>query len=614
MNISRKEKIFGAIILLIILMGTLFYLVDGKSFSLNTPIIYLGGDETSYAAEVKMMLEENNWFESEIIGAPFGTDRTDTVSYYLFNDVHLLSFLFAKITNSVAMSVNLTFFTVVLLNAVVAYMVLINRNTNTVVAIGGAASFSLLPYVFVRGTGHLMLAAYEFVPLSLLLCLWIYEDDKLFKLQKGFFKYKRNIFAIIFAFLIANNGIGYYPVFTCFIIMITGISKAIKQRKWQGIQQAVFQCGAIVFSIVLILSRCIIRSLSNGGFGKVARNTADVERYTLKIARLFIPTFGSGIDAIDTLFQKYSESAVYQYETTEFIGYFAIIGFVILFIVFFVNVPMNTKYSNLKLLSELNITSILFATLGGFNVFLYLFVTDMVRCTNRISIFIAFTCIMAICQLLTELLEYLHKLKLKKHKVSYHAMVVSYSFFILFVLIGIKTQIKGVSLNNKEVSVDYLEDQAFIKQIENQVSENAMIYQLPYNDYPDSGFVENMYPDKLFIAYLHSDKLRWSYGARSTEKSGKWNKYVSQLEPQEMVRYLCYMGFEGIYIDSSGYKEDNFINLENELTNLLGTPDVSSDGTLLFYNIIGYTEKLKSTMGSEEWEKCVKETNLLIEG
>ena len=57
----------------------------------------------------------------------------------------------------------------------------------------------------------MMLAAVEFVPFSVLLCLWCAEDPNFNKPGKGFFKNKRNWLALAMAWGIANNGAAYYP-------------------------------------------------------------------------------------------------------------------------------------------------------------------------------------------------------------------------------------------------------------------------------------------------------------------------------------------------------------------------------------------------------------------
>lgn len=601
----NKRNVWGGFATIFLTGIILYYIMGGTAFQWHVPMAYLGGDEISYAAEVKMMLDNNSWLKSDNIGAPFGTDRSGVISYYLFNDVHILSFLYVKLTGSVAMAVNLTYVTVILLNAIAAYCVMIHRKIDLYAAVLGAASFALLPYVFWRGTAHLMLCAYQCVPLTILLCIWIFEDEDLWKFNKDFFKYKKNILAVIFAFLIANNGIGYYPVFSCLLIMIAGISKSFKMKHWRGIKQAMCQIGAIVISMGVLLINCIICMLKAGSMDSGAvRQLVESELYSLKIARLFIPTWGTGFTPLDTKLNAYSGVAVYQFEITEYIGLLGTLGFAVLLIIFFCQINKNSKFSYLKLLSELNICLIFYATLGGFSVFVYIFLTDMVRCTNRVSVFIAFISIFSICVVITGLLQKLKHLNLSRAKRNIF-VILSYMMFGVLFTISIYLQIRSVCLNNEKYADVFEQDREFVQEIESLVSDGAMIYQLPVHNYPDGGSKKNMFPNELFNPYLHSDSVKWSYGALVYEDSYQWNYYVSKIEDvQHMVNVLCCMGFQGIYINVRGYDPTELNLLIENLSGYLETePICSKNGALLFYDLSAQYAKLRGSCSDEAWQE-----------
>lgn len=591
-----------------VIVSFLLFLILYGDFDWNVPMVYVGGDDTSYACEVKMMLDSNTWKKSEYIGAPYGTDRTYIVSYYLFNDAHMLSFLFVKLTGSVGMAINLTYITLFILNAIVAYLVMKSRKIDTVIAMIGSVVFAFLPYVFERNTSHMMLSAYEFVPVTLLLSLWIYEDDNFLVFKKGFFKYKRNWLAIVFAVLIANNGIGYYPVFSCMMILIAGISKSLKDRKWRGLLQSAAQIVFIVVSLLAVISGCLINAAVKGQQEiSVTRNLADSEMYALKIARLFIPKYGSGIDWLDEIFGKYSNVAVYQTETTEFIGYFAIIGFIILMVAAFCRFSKNSKFYQFHMMAEQVICAILFGALGGFSVFFYLFITDAVRCTNRLSIYIAFNCIFAVCLIVSEIIKYVRQkdiFKVNKYAAGAAAAGIYFAAAIV-ALISIYYQ-KGASyvIENKDEAVTYEQDAEFVSDIEESVSDGAMVYQLPFISYQYGQKTEDMMPHSLFVPYLHSENLRWSFGSLDNERSTMLNGYISRLETKEMIDSLCYVGYEGIYIDSKAYKADDFKKLTLQIEEYLGQePLVSRRGDLYFYNLSSYCNELKKQYTQDQWNE-----------
>ena len=92
----------------------------------------------------------------------------------------------------------------------ITYFVLRCLKLREWISIGGALTFAFLPFIFFRNIEHLVLSSYYFIPLLILLCLWIYEDKNFLVLNKSFFSYKKNILAIIFTALIANSGIVYW--------------------------------------------------------------------------------------------------------------------------------------------------------------------------------------------------------------------------------------------------------------------------------------------------------------------------------------------------------------------------------------------------------------------
>ena len=174
---QKRTTLFGALVLLAVVGIILFCLTGGRSFHLSVPLTSDGYDDTSFLSEIKIMKDESNWLKTDNLGAPYGTDRSTLLSHYLKTDIDLLCFFFVKLTGSIGAADNLTFFTLIFLIALVSYLVLRSRKIDLFFSVAGALSFAFLPYLFFRNELHLMLSAYYCVPLSILLCVWIDEDD-----------------------------------------------------------------------------------------------------------------------------------------------------------------------------------------------------------------------------------------------------------------------------------------------------------------------------------------------------------------------------------------------------------------------------------------------------
>ena len=620
--VFRKRNTFlGALFLLAAVGIFLFCLTGGRSFHLSVPLTSDGYDDTSFLSEIKIMKDESNWLKTDNLGAPYGTDRSTLLSHYLKTDIDLLCFFFVKLTGSIGAADNLTFFTLIFLISLVSYLVLRSRKIDLFFSVAGALSFTFLPYLFFRNELHLMLSAYYCIPLSILLCIWIYEDDdflcrkhrRLLKAEplsdtkrekaagngeglsaaKGsFLRYRRNWLAVLFAGFIAFNGIGYYPFFTCFFLVVAGISKSLKDRSFRGLLQAFKQIGLIFCFLLIEISGWIVSWLRAGKPAMVQERTiGGVEVYTLKIARLFIPAFGTGIDKLDHLLDSYKnvEYANTVTESSEYLGLIGTIGLFFLLLILLLRFERKSKYGILTLLSEMNIAALLYGTLGGLNVFVTLFLTASVRCTNRISVFIAFISIYGFCAVMSSCAKELRAGERKRASVRKLLGIVAIYGLSLFLLVAsLWLQIRGQSFRNEMTAVRYAQEQEFVGRIEKKMPNGSMIFELPYFIYPEGGMRVNMNSDEQFLGYLHSTSLRWSYGALPYEKASILNQRLSKLEPEKMLRKLRKHGFSGIYINSKGYTIDEFLVLSGAIEKLTETkPLVSEDGNLYFYDITG---------------------------
>ena len=620
----RKTKpiriLAGLFILILLTAGLLVHLgVGRKGFRMDIPLTCSGGDDTSFLSEVKMMKEGGFRPQSSSLGAPYGTDRSVMVSTYLKMDVSLLAWFYVKLTGSIGAAINLAYFTVLFLTAIISYLVLCSRKIRPAFAAAGGLTYAFLPYMFLRKIGHLMLSAYQFVPLAVLLCIWLFEDDRFLKFRRDFFRYRRNLLAILFAGLIASNGIGYYPFFSCIILLAAGLSKSLKDRRFSGFAAALKQTGLIAGWMALFLSPFIRICLTEPErLGENARQIGDVEQFAMKLVRLFIPVFGSGIGRLDAKFAEYGavQLANWSAEATEYIGLMGTIGFVILIIVLLTGTVRTSPFYELVLLSELDIVMILYGVIGGFSAFVFLFVTMSVRCTNRISVFIAFVCIYAFCFVMDRLCESAERkpyrttapgssrVRVSEGK-SLPVLIGLYAAFFAITAAGLGIQIRGWSYSNEDFAESYELRDRYFRQIEEMLPDGAMVYELPYCAYPEGGVAGQMNADMQFFGYLHTDTVKWSYGALQGEKADRLNAYLCTLPPRSLVRALCFSGFQGLYLNRLGYSsEADFKALTDELARELDTEAlVSEDGRMYFFDLPGYGEKLRASCTEEEWKK-----------
>lgn len=574
------------ILMIIIIFGMMYHLMELSNCELNIPLFYMGGDDMGVIVNAKQFTEQFWNLTCDRLGAPYTIQYYDFTSSMMHNSGLFIMKIFAVITKDAAVAMNLTYLSIFFIAGIISYFVMRNIKINRWVASLSSAVFALSPYMLFRNIGHIVLTECYFVPLSIFLCIWIYERDDVLTLDKDFFKRKINYVALFFTFLIANNGIAYYPFFTCFILMVTAVSKLAKTGKIkQGLRGVVAVIMVCFFVVLSILPGKIYNIMNGSNAAAVDRSGFEqTELYGLKIAQLFMPLNGHGW--YDKYIDIYNENAFLVTENSSaYLGILGMIGFIVLMFCLFTKRDSLLK-KRLACLSELNISMVLLGTIGGLGSMFAFFVSPMLRAYNRISIFIEYVSILAVALLVNELIRVI---KDNKKVVSAWAkrisLVLTGCIFGLMCLFSIWEGYPQLATPAYDTNkMNYISDKNFVENIENSVEAGSMIYQLPYHEYPEYGPVNDMWDYHLYIGYLHSKTLKWSYGSIKGRDEDKWNKNVGSMPIDKMVSYLKEQGFAGIYIDRRAYEEEELTTLEGSLKQILNEePMISDNENLSFF-------------------------------
>lgn len=552
------------------------------NMDISIPLKYDGGDDISAAVNAKMLLQQNWALSTDRLGTPIGADFFDFSANLMHNTGLLVMKFFVILSGNAFTALNLTFLSIFFMTGLISYFVMRELKISNWISVLASATFGVSPFMLMRGIEHIVLTECYFLPLSVLLCVWIYERDDVFAFDKTFFKNPRNYLAIFFMFLIANNGIAYYPFFTCFMLVVTAISKLAKTGKFRYVFKAMLATASICVFVVLSMLPGLIYSWTNGAnpAAIVRGGFAESELYGLKIIQLFIPVSNHGSSLLDKLITNYNENTWFLNENmTSYIGLLGIVGFIVLMIVLFIKKDSKVK-ERLGFLSELNIMLVLLGTTSGFGTIFSLLISDKIRGYNRISILISYVCILSAAIALDALYKRYKDDAAKKVK-KYAVVVIGGLFGLLCVF---ETFPDGYVPEYDITKANFTSDKEFVERIESEVPEASMIYQLPYHEYPEGGEVNNMADYHLFIGFIHSEKLKWSYGSIKGRESDVWNYDMSQLDTETMVDALKASGFAGIYVDRRAYEEDELTDLESTLSKKIGvTPIESNNGNLSFF-------------------------------
>ena len=544
----------------------------------SVPVLY-GGDGVSGVQGVKELLRGgglNGWpfYEPE---SPFQANYS--MLYTLF-----IRFC-GLFTKNFALVFNLYVLVIPPVVTLSAYCVFRALSLGGVVSAAGAVTFGLCPYVQQRLAGHMGLAACECIPLVVLLCFWCVEDERFNRPGKGFFRYRRNWLSLVFAWMIANNGMIYYPFYGCFLLCVTALCLLLRARSFRAIVTPVITVAEIAFWEVVAFVPAVIGMLVGSGSSVTqgaVRGTIGGDIYGMRISSLLLSPHGYGIGKVEALITKYrdtlakDEGIMFNENSMGYLGILGVIGFLLLVLLLFTGLRLARKPAlsgRLWLLARLNLGAVLLGTISGFGALVTVAVR-MIRGHTRISPYIAFLCILAVALCAQELLHRLHG---KKRAVAAVGMAALFAY-------AYGEQQGFFRPEYGEIQATWASDAAFVQSIEETSGADAMVYQLPYMKSFENGNQHKMADYTLYRGTLHSDTLLWSYGAPVGSENDTWNKATSELDPAAMVTELRAQGFAGIYLDRDGYEEADWQALEAALCEAAGvqTPLVSEQGTLSY--------------------------------
>lgn len=604
LQVPKKEIIYY-IIAIFLCLFFLVWVMQLWSADLKIPFYYIG-DSMFEGESIKGIIDTGAVFQNPFVGMPTGLLSYDypTNCFLDLYIMKLISFVFPNW----ALTMNIFFLLTFFLTTVTTLFVLRQFNVLPAPAIIGSLLFTFVPFHFLRGEYHLVLSSYYLLPLMILVIFWIFEDDFLLsRFEKGLSNpislllNGKSLLSIVICIAIALEFI-YYPIFSCFFLLIAGFCTTISRKKWRPLLNAGILIGVIVLCIFIANIPAILYQHDNGKNLEVAiRGPGESENYGLKIIQLLLPIPGHRIPQFAYISDLYAKTAPLVNENSfATLGIIGSIGFIILivwvFYYLFSKFLMNNNETLKKIhqLSVLNLTAVLLATVGGFGTIFAYWVSPQIRCYNRISIFIAFFCIVAIVLLLDLLLRRYSPDKTKKW-----VILGCLAFILLFGIYDQTSENFVPNYNNTKTT--FISDEHFIKNIESIYPKDTLIFQLPYMSFPEYGMLNQMSDYDHFRAYLHSDNIRWSYGTMKGREGDSWQKNIVGQPSDEMVEDLSFAGFNGIYVDTFGYADNGNEMISSLSSTLQVTPIISENKRLYFFDMTGYNDRLKSKWTPEKY-------------
>jgi hypothetical protein len=557
---------------------------------------YTGGDATLALAIIKGILEHGWYLTNSSLGAPSGQHLYD---YPVFSGDSLYLLIVKVIAipfgNPAAIE-NLFFVLCFPLIAVSAYATLRVLGISIGSAIACAVLFTLLPYHFYDGEGHLFQGAYFTVPLGCWLVIAVLSGKALFAPRAGGHGVWRYLSwrtgATVLACVVMGSSDNYYAAFTASLVLLAAALAFLATRSFRGLASGATVAALVLATVALNGLPTLIYRAQHGGDPVVGqRKPKESDEYALSLADLVLPIAGDRIGALSRLAKNYRATAtapIGEGHSTN-LGLIGTLGLLCVAIAFVARGLRadrlrfaDPRYAYAALGAGL---AFLIGTVGGLGAIFAYIVSPQLRAWNRISVFIAFFALLGAGLALDALGRRIGS-GTRRRRWGFAACLAA------VLAVGVLDQTRSSApLPYKAQEAGYVTDAHFVEAVQRQLPAGAEVFQLPYVPFPENPRVHRMEDYAELIGYLHSTRLRWSYGQLKGPPS-KWEAALVRRPPARMLAELSALGFKGIYLDTFGYA-DRGAALIAKLTRALGVkPLVSSDGRLYFFNMARYNRRL----------------------
>lgn len=554
-------------------------------------------------AFVKTVLD-NGWYDHNVfLGFPFGQNHAD---FALGGDnLHYLIIKFLGVFfHDAVLVTNIYFLIGFLLVSLTAFFVLRCLGIRRSCALPAAVLFSFLPYHFLRGTGHLILASYWSVPVACLLILLILQPDPPFFLGKSaqrllILRSRRSYLCVLGALVIASTSV-YYAAFFVLLAPTVGLLRGLSTRDFRGFFSGAILAAIVATGLLVNIAPTLLYQRSHGKNDQVAQRTvAESDYYALRPIQMIVPIPGHRIPAFSNLTAE-SLTAPNNSEGTSYLGLIGSVGFLGLLVVACSSVTGGAAWNGLlRDLAVPIVPAILFGVTGGLSWVLGLAGLTEIRSWNRISVFMAFLSLTAVALGSQALLARLDWRK-------WAAVLVGTGLII----IGVLDQTSSAIVPDaRRFEAEYENDARFVGAVERRLSSGDAVFQLPYLPYPEAELDRppNLGDYDPIRGYLHSDVLKWSYGGMRGRESD-WQVSVVRKPPRELLAAVTAVGFRGLWIDRNGYA-DQAQALESAFSAILGPSALTSDdGRFVFFELGDLAERQRAKLGDEGLEALRRQT------
>ena len=541
---------------------------------LTVPINY-SGDTVYYLVLVKSIASGNWIWFNDSLGAPFGLDTAAWPQNILFSSIVMR--IIAVFTDEPGLIINLFWIGATIVTSITSHMSLRALGIASATRVAVSTLYALLPFTFLRNTAHISLT-YMFVPVIAAYALEVLAAAGTGKQTR----FSRPMLALaIFACVAMGFDYIYNAFFACFFLTFAGVFGAGYGASWRPLRQVVPFILVIVVCAGLNLVPTLMTWYSHGVPPNMnVKIPSEAEFYGLKIRQLLSSTVTDPYSK-NVLFPLENENETARLGLVLGVGYVAALVYGL----------FGTRVSGRNYLwsaGVLTLAGTLLATIGGFGAIFAYLVSPDIRAYNRISVFLAFFAAFV----LSDRLDLLRRTMSDRY--GSKSVAAFGSILTLLFLGALADQGQSANRIRHQYALDearFDEERDMVERIETSVAGVRRIYQLPNVVFPPGPGTDDRVLYDHGRPYLWSKHLIWSWPSFSYRYQ-TWVKAIGAPQGADFIVNLLASGFDGIWLDRSGYDEADFSALQTNMIMKLGRPTfISTSGRYLFFNLLKQREE-----------------------
>jgi phosphoglycerol transferase len=424
----------------------------------------------------------------------------------------------------------------------------------------GGLAYGLAPFLFAQSPHHITTEYVWHVPLFILVWKWVSTDGEL---AWG----SRRFWAAVAIAAITGLQSPYFTNVFCQLTLLGGATLAWRKRSFAALKPALAVIAAAAIPFVLMnLDTWTYRMANGPNQGALSREYKWMEIYGLKLVDLVIPPVTHHAAGFAAFATAHRSGAPLLDEGS----YLGLVGIAALALLVVVAARGMVDRGSMPAAAWQVLWIVLTFTTGGLNAILGAFGFTLFRTGCRYSVVILAIALVHAAGWLSRRQRHAEAGAASDTlRVGVITAVIGLTFLILWDQVPRGPTAEQQALIARQVEAD----RAFVADLETMLPADAMVFQVPVMDFPESP-APGIPSYDHFRPYLHGSRLRYSFGSMKGRPRDEWQKAVQAKliegavpdQQAQKIRFnianvnravdeLQKRGFGAIYVNRNGFPD-----------------------------------------------------------